>query len=282
MDMTVDFSIPAVRWTVECGFFLIGASLGSFLNVCFWRIPRRESIVTTPSHCTNCQHKIAWFDNLPILSFLILRGRCRYCRTPYSPRYFFVELTTALLFAAFGATGIFFNWTPDFFLIPGCAALYFAIAIAWFDLRYCVIPRCVTVTAFWGGIFLAGCFPLNFGTPDRLEAMLFSAAGGISFYLALAIFSQIGKRLARREILGGGDVKAAAAIAAMLSWKGAFFILFAAALTGVVTGGISALAHHRQIKRQRVAFGVDLAVGIALWCFGKGVIVALPFFCALR
>ncbi|MCQ2352121.1 MAG: prepilin peptidase [Victivallaceae bacterium] len=282
MDMTVDFSIPAVRWIVECGFFLIGASLGSFLNVCFWRIPRNESIVTTPSHCTNCQHKIAWFDNLPILSFLILRGRCRHCHTPYSPRYFFVELTTALLFAAFAATGIFFNWTPEFFLIPGCAALYFAIAIAWFDFRYCVIPRGVTVTAFVAGVILAGCFPRHYGVFKSAEAMFLATAGGIGFYLALALFAQIGKRLARREVLGGGDIKAAAAIATLLTWKGAFFILFAATLTGVISGSILAIAAHRQFKRQSVAFGIDLAVGIVLWCFAKEAIVALPVFCALR
>ncbi len=279
---SANLELPAVRWIVLTGFFLVGASLGSFLNVCFWRIPRGESVVTTPSHCTSCQHKIAWYDNLPIFSFLILRGKCRYCRAPYSARYFAVELACGTLFAAFAATGILVHWTPVELLIPGCAALYFAFAIAWFDFFYRVIPGGVTQVGFLAGIVLAGIFPRTQGTNFWLEALLYSAASGAGFWIALALFANVGKRFAKREVLGGGDVKAMAAIAAMLGWKGGFFILLAASLIGAGAGLFKALVKKKRIRTQSVAFGVALALAIALWCFARMRIVAIPFFAALR
>src|SRR6266550_4282072 len=80
--------------------FILGACVGSFLNVVVWRLPRGESLVSPPSHCPKCNHKLAWFDNVPILGWIMLRGRCRYCAAPISPRYPIVEFATAALFAA--------------------------------------------------------------------------------------------------------------------------------------------------------------------------------------
>ena len=80
--------------------FAVGSCFGSFLNVCIWRLPLGESIVSVPSHCTKCGYEIRWYDNIPIISYLVLRGRCRNCREPYSPRYLIVEALTGLLFVA--------------------------------------------------------------------------------------------------------------------------------------------------------------------------------------
>src|SRR3989338_5294259 len=84
--------------------FLFGSVVGSFLNVCIYRLPRGESIVYPPSHCTHCNNRLYWYDNVPFLSYIVLRARCRFCRRPISPRYFIVELMTALLFLAFFAS----------------------------------------------------------------------------------------------------------------------------------------------------------------------------------
>ena len=126
--------------------FWIGCCIGSFLNVCIYRIPNGMSILYPPSHCPNCNHAIAWYENIPLFSFLCLRGRCSSCRCPISPRYFYVEMMTGVLYA-----GLFlclvYSGSPRFHLLP----LYFiasavAICNAFTDCEYRVIPDSLNLT----------------------------------------------------------------------------------------------------------------------------------------
>ena len=273
---------PIIARAIVTAFFLAGGALGSFLNVCFWRIPRGESVVFTPSHCTHCNRKIRWFDNLPIVSYLVLRGRCRYCRTPYSARYFFVETIAAALFAAFASTVLILRTTPYEMLFPGCAALLFAVAIAGFDFLYRVIPGCVSFSALGAGVLLSGCFPQIQSGENFLSGALFALIAAALFGAVLALYRKLGRLTSRKEILGGGDVKAVAATAALLGWQGAFFALLAAALSGTAFGIAVAAFKRRNPGKTRIAFGVFIASGIALWCFGRSWIVDFSFFQCLR
>ena len=126
--------------------FAVGSCFGSFLNVCIWRLPLGESIVSVPSHCTKCGYEIRWYDNIPIISYLVLRGRCRNCREPYSPRYLIVEALTGLLFVAvFLKVGL--SAQP-----PATLALYWVMVLlcvttSWIDVEHRLIPDATTYPA---------------------------------------------------------------------------------------------------------------------------------------
>ncbi|MCQ2378627.1 MAG: prepilin peptidase [Victivallaceae bacterium] len=262
--------------------FLAGSAFGSFLNVCFWRIPRGESVVSTPSHCTTCGHKIAWFDNLPVFSFLVLRGRCRHCHTHYSARYFVMELLTAVLFCAFAFCVLGTRTTPPELLFPGSAALLFALCAGYFDWFFRTIPHQISGAALAAGVVLSALFPAVQGGNDVFSGALFSLTAAALFGGALALYGKIGKYCFRREIVGGGDVKMIAATAALLGWKGAFFVLLFASVAGTVAGTAIALFRHRKFREVQLPFGVFLAAGIALWCFAGKILAENPLFFCLR
>jgi len=145
---------PEAFWALSAFVFLAGLCIGSFLNVCIWRIPRDESIVWPGSHCPACGHPIAPWDNLPLLSWLILNGRCRHCRAPISPRYFLVELLTGALFTALWLVHGVSVLTPVYLLFA--AALVMATFI---DLDHLILPDRVTL----GGMILGPV--LSFALP---------------------------------------------------------------------------------------------------------------------
>ena len=218
--------------------FIMGSIVGSFLNVCIYRLPRGESLVFPDSHCVHCNNRIHWFDNVPFFSYLALRGRCRFCRRPISPRYFLVELLTALLWLTFFVT---FGLTPKFFML---GLLGSALIVSTFiDFEFQIIPDVITISGIFAGLIVAFSFPSALNAATRQAALLNSflgvIAGGGSIYLIWVL----GKMAFKKDAMGGGDVKLMAMIGAFLGWKLALLIFFIAPFFGAFVGIMLKMRH---------------------------------------
>jgi len=248
--------------------FMFGAIIGSFLNVCIHRLPKNESIINPPSHCTACGKNIPWYDNIPMLSYLILMGRCRFCKGRISFRYFIVELLTALisylLFMRFGMTAKFFAY----------AAFVSGLIVATFvDFEIQEIPDQVSIGGIAAGLILAAIFPSIFDTASRFAGILNSilgvAVGGGSIY-AMGV---LGKLVFRKEAMGGGDVKLMAMIGAFLGWKLVIFTFFVAPIFGAVVGIILKLKDGREI----IPYGPYLSLAAVIAAFYGNRILGIFF-----
>ena len=199
-------------------FFLMGLIVGSFLNVLIERLPRGESIVRPRSHCPKCGKPIAWFDNVPLMSFFILKARCRHCREKISWRYPAVELISGLLWAgswsASGNTPIF--WVPVIFL-----TLLFAVSVT--DLETGLIPDTMTFLGMGAGL-LASLTHSDSPLESFLQSALGLFAGGGLIYLT----GLAGNWIFQRESMGGGDVKLLAMIGSFLGWEKVLLVFFTA------------------------------------------------------
>ena len=223
----------AFPWFFPAIAFVLGACIGSFLNVVIYRVPAGQSVVTPGSHCA-CGAPIAWYDNLPILSWILLRGRARCCGRPFSFRYPFVELLTATLFLA---CWLFF---PPAKAACGMVFLSLMLAATFNDLDHWVIPDSLTLGGTAAGVLLSFLAPALHNS----IAPAFSPAGNHSAYVALAalaigaglIFSiaAFGEMALGKEAMGLGDVKLVALIGVFCGWQGAVFALFGGAAVGTV------------------------------------------------
>jgi leader peptidase (prepilin peptidase)/N-methyltransferase len=225
---------------------LLGACLGSFLNVCIYRWPEGLSVVRPPSHCPHCDTPIRWFDNLPVLGWLLLRGRCRSCRAPISIQYPLVELTVASLWlAAVLRHGI--TWQAL------SSALFFTLllGIALTDARTYIIPDQFT----WGGLAAGLLLSLAPGGISPLQSAL-GAALGLGVLWAIAV---IGEAVFRKPAMGGGDIKMMAMVGAFLAPPGVLLTLFLGALFGSLIFGPISLK-----TGKLVPFGIFLALGAAI------------------
>src|SRR3954469_11627476 len=221
---------------------LFGAVIGSFLNVVAHRVPLGESLVTPGSHCPHCGAPVKPYDNVPVVSWLVLRGRCRHCRAPISPRYPLVELTTALVFAAVVAIR---GFDDDLVLeLPFVAAL---IALAGIDLDHKLLPnRIVYPMAVYGVVAT-----LLVERGDLVEHLI-AGAGAFAFLLAAV--------LAYPRGMGMGDVKLAGAMGLYLGVS-VIPALLTAFLTGSVVGVAIILREGTAARKKAVPFGVFLAIG---------------------
>lgn len=225
---------------------LLGSFLGSFLNVCIVRLPLEQSIVRPRSRCPRCGTPIAWFDNIPVVSWLALRGRCRHCREPISVQYPLVELVTAGLWAAAA-------WAYGVNLHGLAAALFGTIllGIAVTDARHYLIPDEYT----WGGLVVGLVLALRAGLPGLSTALVGAAVGFVLLYgIAWA-----GERVFREEAMGGGDIKMMTMVGAFVGWKGVLITLFGGALLGTLVFIPLTIR-----KRRLVPFGVFLAAAAGI------------------
>lgn len=243
---------------------VFGLILGSFLNVCIHRIPRGGSIARPPSSCPHCGTPIRFYDNIPLLSFILLRGRCRSCRASISVRYPLVETTTGLLsmalFLKYGVSPQYVQW------LAFCAAL---VVIAFIDLDHKIIPDVLSIP----GLILG--FALSFlpGTPVTVfESILGILLGGGSLYLVAFLYSW----LRGQEGMGGGDIKLLAMIGAWMGWKALPFVILISSLTGTLIGGGSLLLSRRRLSEQ-IPFGPFLSLGAMLYLFFQRDLAALWF-----
>lgn len=225
--------------------FALGTAFGSFLNVIIHRLPIGESPLRGRSRCPHCRALIRWYDNIPILSFLLLRGRCRNrdCRERISLQYPLVELAcglfTALNFFLYGP-GSAFVWATSFLLL--------VLALAVIDGRHMILPDELTFNGFVLGLALS----LAGGPVPLKEAIIGSVMGGGS----LLAVSMVGGLIARKEVMGQGDVKMMAMVGAYLGWRGAFLTVFLGSLCGLLVFGPISLR-----RKVLVPFGVFLALG---------------------
>lgn len=236
---------------------LLGAVLGSFLNVCVLRWTADQSVVRPASHCPRCNYVLRWYDNIPILSWLWLRGRCRQCREPISIQYPLVELANAVIWAGFA-----WRFGPSLELVRGAVFFSILLGIAVGDGRTYIIPDEFSV----GGLVIGLLFSLPGGYP-AIGASMFGAALGFAI---LWIVGLVGKRLFKEESMGGGDIKMMAMVGAFLGWSGVLLTIFVGAVTGVIVFFPSLASG----KRKLVPFGVFLAVGAALTYLVGGAFIA--------
>jgi leader peptidase (prepilin peptidase) / N-methyltransferase len=228
---------------------VFGAMIGSFLNVCIYRLPLRRSIVWPGSACGSCGHMLAWFENVPVVSYLILRGRCRACRAAISLRYPLVELLTAAMFA-----GAWWYYGPSTLLVSrlmfGCALIVlFAI-----DLEHHLLPNVITLP----GIFVGFAFSL-FAEPGWMASLAgILVGGGVLWGIAEAYYL-----IRHEEGLGMGDVKMLAMIGAFVGWKLMLITLMMASFAGSIVG-IILIVSKRGGMKYALPFGTFLALGAAL------------------
>ena len=243
--------------------FLFGISFGSFLNVLIYRLPLKISLINPPSKCPGCDAGIRFYDNIPIVSYLILRGRCRSCGMRISPRYPIIEFLSGLL-----AVYAIFRFG---FTIKGIEVAFLSLiflAIFFIDLDHTIIPDVFTIP----GIIIGFAVSMLPGAIIVWEQSLIGiAVGGGGF----ALVGILGRLIFRKEALGFGDVKYAAMVGAFLGWKNLVLMLIIASFLGSVIGITLILLSSKKGKSTYIPFGPFLTVGawIAVY-FGRDLIRA--------
>lgn len=255
-------------WTIILVWvFIFGSCLGSFLNVCIWRIPRGESLSKAASHCGSCNTPIKWYDNLPLISYIVLGGKCRACKQHYSMRYFTVELICGLLFTlAVLSAGL--QQLPRAFILLSWIAIFYGIGISWIDAEHRLIPDKMSYPCAIAGLLTAGFFPEVWGTNVVwYNAVLSSFLSGAIPAAFLALFAIAGKIITKKEVLGWGDVKYILTVGILTGFPGAFFSLFFASLSGTLYGAVISLILKRPFARVKIPLGPFLTAGTLIWIF---------------
>ncbi len=285
--------------------FILGSVIGSFLNVCIYRLPRGESIVFPPSHCTSCGSGIKFYNNIPVLSFLILGGKCADCGTRISLRYPAVELLSGLVMA-----GLFYKFGLSLDTLFYALLVYSLVAVTFIDLSHMIIPNVITIPGMiigllfnilstnWQIIFeqLIKSFKLLtqdqqgliidwqklwelFGLSNLNLEVFFQVIDEVPFLgsvfgliiggglLFLIAFLYIAVR--KQEGMGMGDVKLLAMIGAFLGWKGVVFVMLVSSLLGTVTG-LSIILYKKGNLKYALPFGPFLSLAAVIYVFTGG------------
>jgi len=233
--------------------FIFGAAIGSFLNVCIFRLPEERSIVKPASQCPHCHHPIRYSDNIPIISFLLLGGKCRDCGAKISWRYPLAELITALLSLA-----LFFKFglSLNFFIFFIFTAVL--IIITFIDLDHQIIPDVLTLPGI-PLFFLAAVFLVKVPWKDALIGLLIG--GGVLMTIAIVY-----EFITKREGMGGGDIKLLAMIGGFFGWQSLIFVLLFSSFTGAIIG-ITAMIIKKQDTKYAVPFGPFLSAAAVAYIF---------------
>jgi len=250
-----------LRVAAEVAFAVLGAAgfglaFGGFLNVCILRLPHDRSLLKPPSSCPKCGHIIGWRDNIPVLSWVLLRGRCRWCQAPISAQYPIIEGVIAVLWVA---SALYYGLTLHALAAAMLATILLGIAIT--DARHYIIPDEFT----FGGLAIGLLLSLRSGGSGFVNALL-GAAVGFGLLYGVAV---VGKWVFKEEAMGGGDIKMMAMVGAFVGWKGVLITVFLGALVG------TAVFVPLTLKKKRlVPFGVFLAVGAAVTYVAQDAILA--------
>jgi leader peptidase (prepilin peptidase)/N-methyltransferase len=244
--------------------FLVGLVAGSFSNVCIYRLPRGESVVWPPSHCPHCSHKLKFWDLVPVLSYVLLRGKCRYCRGKISGRYAVVELATALIFLEMLLkVGVSWTLLPLWVIGSGLIITFFI------DLEHGVVLD--STVAFIGGAGLLMGLVMQYGTHELEShslvprAVVGSVGAAGVFFAVKMIFTWI----FRREAMGWGDVTLAAAIGTFVPFGYSFLAFFLVSIAGGFVVGMTLRALKVKGPWAEIPFGPFMAVGaLAMLFFG--------------
>ena len=281
-----------------CFSFALGACIASFLNVCIWRLPREESVVSPPSHCPNCNAPIRWYQNIPILSWCCLRGKCANCHKPISIRYTVVELLGGILFLM-----AYLQWAMGHFFVGetvlalGPLVNFWAVPVYWLvfaglilgsfiDLEHYYLPDRVTI----GGMILG--VPLSFLVPEiqgqafggfsaelqgidlSLRAVYWSLGGLAGGFVFLWSVGWIFTKILKKDAMGFGDVKLIGAIGAFFGPIAVLFSIIVSSFVGSVVGGILICRGKAKLGAgTQVPYGPFLALGTLVWMFWGPAIV---------
>lgn len=241
-------------WAETVLFFIFGALWGSFSNVVIYRLPKKESVVTPRSRCPQCSKPIVWYDNIPILSWLILRGRCRKCGAPISWRYPLVELLTAVAFAL-----IFMKYGYQWVTLEYLIFAWALIVVSFIDLDLMILPDVFTLSGIVIGLTGAALNP---------ERSFYSALAGVLMgggFLWLIAYIYLVMR--KEEGMGGGDIKLLAWIGAVLGWTSIPFVILVSSILGSVVGLILAYRSKAGLKSV-IPFGPYLALAAMIFLLG--------------
>lgn len=258
--------------------FCFGACMGSFLNVCIYRIPEEISVVSPRSRCPRCMTPIAWYHNIPLISWIALRGRCRQCRTRISFRYFVVELLTAILFlliwmrydAGGDARPLALISTTHVLHVPILWLFAFGLILATFvDFDHLIIPDRTSLGGIVIGIAATAVAPSLHLLPGEetitiitgLKRSLIGVAAGSGLLYGIGC---LGKVMFRKDAMGLGDVKLLGAIGAFLGWQATIFTAMAASAFGAVVG-VSLIVSGKREMGSRIPFGPYLALAAMIW-----------------
>ncbi len=234
-----------MTWLVAGALGAFGLCIGSFLNVCIYRLPRGESVAFPGSRCPSCGNAIHWYDNVPVASYVVLGGKCRACHAPVSARYVLVEILTGVVFASHA---LFFE--PGVLLAARLTLAAILIALFFIDLEHQLLPDALTLPGIAIGI-IASLFAAPGGPASLLGAALGAAI--------LLVIRWLWKRVTGVDGMGLGDVKMLAMIGAFLGWQEVWLVLFVASLAGAITGVTIAAAGQASMK-SKLPFGTFLAV----------------------
>jgi len=240
-----------MNWITLFFGFAFGTIVGSFLNVCIHRIPQGKSIVAPSSHCPCCQTPIRFYDNIPLVSFIILRGRCRGCQTPISFRYPLVEflmgLFSLILLLRYGISTLYLIYLAFF------ASL---MLVSFIDLPHRIIPDVISLPGIVIGLVISLLHP-QMSIKDSLIGVLL---GGGSLYVVASVYHVVTKR----EGMGGGDVKLLAMIGAFIGWKGVLFTILCSSFIGSVVG-VTLMLWSSADSKYAVPFGPFLSLGAIIY-----------------
>ncbi|KMQ51144.1 Leader peptidase (Prepilin peptidase) [Chitinispirillum alkaliphilum] len=248
---------------------IFGLALGSFFNVLIWRIPKGISIVTPPSNCTNCGYRIRFRDNIPVLSYLYLRGKCRKCGMKISAVYPAVEVATAVLLAIiwqFSGFDLSVPWYQNIVPLLRVISILLLIPISIIDLRHYIIPDRFTLP------FLAVSLAVSFlpGDLSPLQSILGALAGGGSLLFMGILGTYI---LKKEDSMGGGDIKMMAYLGALWGAQAALMGIVIAAFIGSLAGAVLMLTKKLD-DEHRIPFGPFLAAGLAIAAFSGDIILS--------
>ncbi len=263
---------------IQVTLFVFGCCIGSFLNVVIFRLPLQRSIIYPRSRCLRCEKTINWFDNIPIFSWLFLKGECRFCKNKISLQYPLIELLTGILFVCnFYSTPTLFNTVPaEFLFIMGCILSSIFILLSVFDYKYFWLPSLITVSGIFLGLINALIVDF-FIDLSNFTFLKYSLLGSVFGYLIFQSISFFGKIIFNKPVLGNGDSKLIAMIGAWLGVEGMLITIYLAFyIAGLFV--ICGLILNKLDRKQKIPFGVFLALsGLFVWSFGNQIFLKLLF-----
>jgi leader peptidase (prepilin peptidase)/N-methyltransferase len=241
-----------MNWLTLVFGFGFGTIIGSFLNVCIYRMPQNKSIIMPSSHCPSCKKPIRFYDNIPLVSFIILRGRCRECQSPIAFRYPLVELLIGLFSVILLLRyGISLNYLIFFVFFASLTLVSFI------DLSHRIIPDVISLPGILIGLVISLFYPqMSFK-----NALIGVALGGGSLYVVASLYQLVTKR----EGMGFGDVKLLAMIGAFIGWKGVLFTILCSSFIGSVIGVVLMLMSSETDSKYAVPFGPFLSLGAIIY-----------------
>ncbi len=250
----------------------LGAIIGSFLNVCIYRIPLEQSVSTPRSHCFNCGKTIPWYHNIPVLSWFILRGKCANCKAPISFRYPFVEALTAILFLL-----CFQKWgNPELFgmlplreplLIPIYWLFVSSVVVdAFIDIDHGILLDRISLIGMPLALIVSAAFPILHGEVLWYQGLIDAAIGGAVGFFGLWAIAFLGELVFRKEAMGFGDVNWMVLFGAFLGWQACIFILIVSSFIGAIVGVILLISRRAEMT-SAIPFGPYLGTAALIYLF---------------